>query len=241
LSRGGVSEFVSLDAGKEEVKQVRHQQHGFGQLEQRRARLFQCQELKKGIEAQELQAGQLENTLPGHSLECKFRHSFGVGVAVMPGIAKQDVATTKQGKIDAPGIHAYRVDPAVFVRAAPKGGQDFGIQSENIPVPGINGAHRKVGEPVDYLQLHFLPIESAQHSPSAFSAQINGQQSFRHRVSFYDRRQARSQYLIMKIGRGPNAVPGCLGSLLVARHDKWAYHGRVLEQRTCLHALTGAG
>jgi hypothetical protein len=104
--------------------------------------------------------------------ECGLHRPFGVRVAVVARVAEQRAAAAEQGEVDAPRIHPHAIDPL----RGPQGGKDLGVQTEDVPVQGVERPHRAVGEAVDDVERQPLAVERAEHAPAAFGAEVDREQ-----------------------------------------------------------------
>src|SRR5438128_11788362 len=104
--------------------------------------------LEERVEAHELNAGLPEDLVAWHPGKSLFHDLLGMRIAVMPRIAEQHVATTKQGKIDAPGIDAETIELAVLGAGEAQRILHFVKQAQDIPIDAVGQSDAAVGEAV---------------------------------------------------------------------------------------------
>ncbi len=101
----------------------------------------------------------------------------------MTRIAQQLAAPAEQREIDAPRIDAHAIGAAMFSGAQAHPTQQIVVQSQHVPMEGVERSHRFVGEPRQNFQTQLLSIKMPKNGTAALGAEIKGK-DFGHKESF---------------------------------------------------------
>src|SRR5208282_3053263 len=97
-------------------------------------------------------------------------------IPVVPGVAQQAAIGAQEGEVHAPGVHSQSVDAAMLRGTTPKRGEHLAVQPQDVPVQGVQQAHRAVGKAVHDFQGELSAVEAAEHSPAALGTEVEGKQ-----------------------------------------------------------------
>ena len=94
----------------------------------------------------------------------------------MPRIIGQRTVHPQQREVDAPRIDADTVEPQLpFPPGDGQAALDLVPQPQRVPIEGVEHAHRRVGEAVQFFDGEPAAGQRAEHRASALRAQIESQ------------------------------------------------------------------
>ncbi len=136
------------------------------------------------VKLQKLQAGVFVYLALAHQLECFFRHSIGLAVAVVIWIFNQLAVGVEQAEIYAPAIYADAPDlgarhPCRLAYTC----FNLGKQLHKIPSQRAVLFDRPVAEAMDFFEDNFFGRNRTEHHSAALGSKINSDIffHFRHR------------------------------------------------------------
>src|SRR4029079_17466540 len=102
---------------------------------------------------------------------------------------------------------------------------------QNVPVQGAGHLYRGVGEAMGLFERQGAAVESAEHHPAAFRAQVNGGKIKRHAARRHSKNMTCSSSCIVSSGRAPprpsknGAMNAChlavIGSVSIPARARW--------------------
>ena len=137
-------------------------------------------QLIERVDRQELDAGDGIDPVAAHALEHRFHRAAGAPVAIVVRVLEQVAALADERVVDAPAVDADAIEagPTVQLQRAPHllpEMQDVPLQRPVLP-------YGFVQEPVDLPDAEHTAVQRAEHGPSAFGAEIEGQELRAHNL-----------------------------------------------------------
>ena len=85
----------------------------------------------------------------------------------------------EEPEIDTPSVESRRLETVGLGACLSESDQDLGIKTDGVPVEPAWEVHGPVREAMDFLQIHFPAVKTADYGASAGGTQIEGEIVFR--------------------------------------------------------------
>ena len=133
------------------MEKVGHEEQCLGGIEKRRAVAPERHQLKKRIEAKELEPGSSEDFRARHAGKARFHRAFRHRVPVVTRISQKGPAAPEQREVDAPGVDAEAVNSAGLRGGLAKSVEHVFVEAKYVPMKRVQHSDRAVGETVNDL------------------------------------------------------------------------------------------